>query len=157
MKRIFLLAAVILVWSGSVVAGDLKVMVPVDEFKQLKARLETIETENSRLRQELNALKSQERQTPANMEIQTRLDTVEKENRQLKEAQVRQGEKGLGVEDAGLVAKLNAAENEKSKLEQEVKLLKDSGFASVFAENKISARELYFQKRRKGLNHAFKF
>lgn len=190
MKRIFLLTAAMLVWGGSVVAGELKVAVPVDDYKQLKSRLEALEkensqlkqgagskgsvvaspvgaemqsrlqeteNENSRLRQELNAMKSQERPAPANLEVQARLETVERENRQLKEAQARQSEKSSGVEDVGLAAKLNAAENESSKLHQEIKLLKDGGFAAVFAESKIAARELYFLKRRKGLSHPFKF
>ncbi len=190
MKKIFLLTTMMLVWSGSVVAGELKVAVPVDEFKQIKSRLEALEkensqlkkgsgpdgsimgspgspemegrlqateNENSRLRQELNALKSQERSTSSNMEIQAKLDTVEKENRQLKEAQARQSEKSPVLEDASLATKLNVVENENSKLQQEIKALKDGGFAAVFAENKISARELYFLERKKGINHAFKF
>jgi hypothetical protein len=157
-KRIFLLTAVMLVWSSSLVAGELKVMVPVDEFKQLKLRLEAIENENNRLRQELSAMKTQERPAPANVEIQTRLETVEKENRQLKEAQARQDEKkSSGGDDAGLTVKLNAAENENSKLQQEVKLLKEGGISQAYAANKIAAREQYFIERRKGASHVYKF
>lgn len=190
MKRIFLLTAVMVVWSGSVVAGELKIAVPVNDYKQLKSRLEALEKENSqlkrgigsegavvaspvggemqsrlqetenentRLRQELNAIKSQERPVTADVEIQSRLEAVEKENRQLKEAQVRQVQKSPGGEDPVLVGKLNVAENQNIKLQQEIKMLKDGGFASVFAESKISARELYFQKRKKGASHPFKF
>lgn len=191
MKRIFLLAAAMLIGSGPVFAGDLKVMVPVDEFKQLKSRLDALEKENSRLKQggaaeevkavspvngelqsrlqavenengrllqELNAVKSQERTVPVDTGMQARLDAVEKENRQLKEARTDQGEKSPAIgEDAGLVAKLTAAESENSKLQQEIKSLRDGGFAAVFAENKISARELYFLQRKKGLSHSYKF
>ncbi len=190
MKKIFLLTAAMLVCSGPVFAGDLKVMVPVDEFKQLKSRLDALEKENSRLKQsggaeevksvspangelqsrlqavetennrlvqEINTLKSQERPVQVNAEVQARLDAVEKENRQLKEARANQVEKGPGGEDVALVAKLNAAENENGKLQNEIKTLRDGGFAAVFAENKISARELYFLQRRKGLSHAYKF
>lgn len=192
MKRIFLLTAATLLLGGPVVAGDLKIAVPVDDFKQLKSRLEAlekensqlkeqaavakpaavavapvdpelkgrlqaVESENSRLRQELNAAKVQERPAPVNTDAQARLEAVEKENRLLKEAQARQSEKGVGGADADLTAKLNVAENENIKLQQEVKTLKEGGLAAVFAENKISARELYFLKRSKGLGHAYKF
>lgn len=190
MKRIFLLTAAMLVWSGSVVAGELKVAVPVNDFKQLKARLEALEkensqlknggaaeevvvaspvssemqsrlqateNENSRLRQELNAMKSQDRPESVNSEVQARLETVEKENRQLKEAQARQSEKSTGGEDPALAAKLNAAENENGKLQQEVKLLKEGRVAEAYAASKISAREQYFLERRKGVSHVYKF
>lgn len=188
MKRIFLLTASMLVWGGPVVAAELKVMVPVNEFKQLQSRLEalekenaqlkqvegaavaspvsgelqsrlqSVENENNRLRQELNAVKGQERPAQVSPEVQARLEAVESENRQLRESmQARDVEKSSGGEDAGLSAKLNAAENENIKLQQEVKLLKDGGFAALFSEDKISARELYFQKRKKGISHAYKF
>lgn len=190
MKRIFLLTAAMLVCGGSVVAAELKVMVPVDDFKQMKSRLEAleiensqlkqraaaepvaatpdtselhsrlqfVESENSRLRQELNIAKSQERPAVADAEIQARLETVERENRQLKEeAQSRQSDKSSGGEDAALAAKLNATENENVKLQQEVKNLKDGGLMAIFGENKISARELYFLKRKKGVSHVYKF
>jgi hypothetical protein len=187
-KRIFILTAAMLVWGGSVVAGDLKVMVPVDELKQMKSRLEALEKENSqlkggasavaatpsisemesrllavesennRLRQEVNAAKGSERPALANAEMQARLETVERENRQLKEAQARQGDKGsTGSDDVSMAAKLNVAETENIKLQQEIKSLKDGGLAAVFAENKVSAREQYFQKRRKGIAHTYKF
>lgn len=190
MKRIFLLTAAMLIGSGPVFAGDLKVMVPVDEFKQLKSRLDALEKENSRLKQvgaadevkavspvsgelqsrlqavenengrllqELNAIKSQERPVQVDTGMQARLDAIEKENRQLKEARANQSEKSPAVEDSGLVAKLTAAESENSKLQNEVKALRDGGFAAVFAENKTSARELYFLQRKKGLSHSYKF
>lgn len=190
MKKIFLLTAAMLVCSGPVFAGDLKVMVPVDEFKQLKSRLDAlekensklkqgggveevksvspvsgelqsrlqaVENENSRLLQELNAMKSQDRPVQVSAEVQARLDAVEKENRQLKEAQARQGEKSPGGEDVGLVAKLNAAENENGKLQQEVKLLKEGRIAESYAASKISAREQYYIERRKGASHVYKF
>lgn len=191
MKRIFLLTAAMLVWGGPVGAADLKVMVPVNEFKQLQSRLDAlekenaqlkqgaasegagvaspvggelqsrlrdVENENSRLRQELNAAKGQERPAQVSPEVQARLEAVENENRRLRESlQASEGEKSSGGEDTAVSARLNAAENENIKLQQEVRLLKEGGFTALFSEDKISARELYFQKRKKGIRHAYKF
>lgn len=189
-KRIFLLTTAMLLLGGSALAGELKVAVPVVDYKELKSRLEALEKENSllkqgvrseagvkgtsddgeiqrrlqaeemensRLRQELNALKTQERSAAANTEVQSRLQAVEKENRQLRETQARLNEKSTGGEDPVLAAKLNATENENSKLQQEVKSLKEGGLAALYAENKITARGLYFNKKKKGSSHIFKF
>lgn len=172
-KRIFLLTAAMLILCDSVVANELKIAVPIDEFKQLKSRLETLEKENSQLRQEVGPEKIVPPST-VNMEMQSRLQATENENNRLRqelnamksqehpattnaEVQASQGEKSSGGEDTVLAAKLNAAENENSKLQQEIKMMKEGGFAAVFAESKISARELYFLKRRKGISHTYKF
>jgi hypothetical protein len=152
-----------LVWSGSVVAGELKVMVPVDELKQMKSRLEALERENSQIRQGGAAAGIQQTNTPGSSELQGRLQAMESENSRLRQelnaakGQPRQGDKSSDSVDGSLVAKLNAAENENIKLQQEVKTLKEGGLAAVFSENKISARELYFLQRKKGINHAYKF
>lgn len=188
MKRIFLLTAVLLLSGGPVVAGELKVMVPIDEFKEMKSRLEAlenensqlkqgggraaaapspggeiqsrlqaVESENSRLRQELEAMKRSAGPAPSSADLQARLEAVEKENRQLRESVPAGAGDSTGGGDAALTARLNAAENENSKLQQEVKLLKEGGLAAAYAENKISARELYFNIRKKGISHVYKF
>lgn len=193
MKRIFLLLSAMLLCSGQSFAGDLKVMVPVDELKQLKSRLEAlerengqlrqqsavvqaapvatppapvngelqsrllaVESENNRLRQELAAARDRAPQAAGNGEMQARLDAVERENRQLKETQARQAAAGTSG-DAGLAARMQTAENENIKLQQEIKSLKEGGLAAVFAENKMSAREQYYLKRKKSISHAYKF
>jgi len=194
-KRIFLLMAAMLVCNGAAQAGDLKVLVPVDEFRQMQGRLEALEkennqlkqgparqevavtpapasaemqnrlqameSENARLRQEMNAAKvSQGNQAGSNPEIQAKLDALAKENSQLKAAARVGGAattSSAPLEDKGLQASLEAAENENNHLRQEVKLLQAGALAEFFGSNKISAREQYFLERRKSINHVYKF
>lgn len=172
-KRVFLLTSAMLIWCGSVVANELKIAVPIDEFKQLKSRLEALEKENNQLRQGVGP-EGVVAPSTVNTEIQSRLQATENENSRLRqelntiknqehpastntEMQARQSEKSSGGEDTLLAARLNAAENENSKLQQEIKTMKEGGVAAVFAESKISARELYFLNRRKGISHPYKF
>lgn len=189
MKRIFFLMAAMLAWNVASQAGDLKIAVPVDEFKKMQARLEALEqennqlkqgdrhsaaaasatatdemhrlqvmeSENARLRQEISGLKGSQSGSAVSAEIQAKLDSLAKENNQLKDAVRTGGGSAAGQPEVGLQARLATVESDNDRLRQEVKLLQAGDLAEVYGENKISAREEYFLARRKNVSHVFKF
>lgn len=117
MKRIFLLMAALLV-NGPAWAGDLKIAIPVDEFKQMQARLEALEKENGQLkqapvRQEVAPVVPQ-----VSAEMQSRLQAMESENSRLRqEVNALKGSQGNNTSaNVEIQAKLDALAKENSQL-----------------------------------------
>jgi tetrahydromethanopterin S-methyltransferase subunit G len=82
-KRILILMALLLVWTGSANGGVLKVMVPIDEFEQMSERLDVLEKENNVLKADMNALGDAEVLNRQNKEMGARLNALEGENNKL--------------------------------------------------------------------------
>jgi len=181
-KPIFLLMTAMLMCSSTALAGELKVAVPVDEFKKMQSRLESLEQENNQLKQGVK--RSDAAASSAGVEIQNRLQIVEKENNRLRQelsslkaSQASQGNDALAKESnngkdvansegapaasnseaGGVQNRLAKAEQDNSDLRQEVKLLQAGALAEVYGENKMSAREQYFLNRRDNIKHVYKF
>lgn len=123
MKRIFLLMAAMLVWNGAVLAGELKVAVPVDEFKKMQARLQALEEENSHLKDGANRPTALAPPAPASVELQTRLQAMENENNRLRQEmgalKVNQG--GQAASTTEIQAKLDALAKENNQLKDSLR------------------------------------
>ncbi|MCK4837557.1 MAG: hypothetical protein KAS94_02085 [Desulfobulbaceae bacterium] len=126
MKRIFGIMAILLIWTGSVNAGVLKVMIPVDEFEKLESRLETLEKENSQLKSgaEFQPIKppKADRASYAK-EMQARIEALERENNQLRK-EVLKPLPAVSLEAEKASAAARELEVQLNNLEQENNLLK---------------------------------
>ncbi len=134
MKRILLLMAAVLVWNGAALAGELKVAVPVDEFKKIQARLEALEQENAQLKQGSKRSDAAGYSASANTEMQNRLQSMESENNRLrKELSSLSGSPGGQVgSNAETQAKLDALVKENSQLKDAARV--GGASAPAFAE-----------------------
>ena len=129
MKQIFWIMAILLIGAGSANAGVLKVMIPVDEFAQMKSRIETLKEENSQLKRDARFLAGASSDVDSasdSKEMQSRIETLERENSRLREEVYKPlAAKSLEAEEASnaakeLAAQLNALEQENNQLKQEV-------------------------------------
>ena len=159
MKRIFWIMAILLIWAGSTNAGVLKVKVPVDEFEQMKSRLETLEKENNQLQQEVKSLadKTSEAETVSDKkEVESRLKALAQENNQLKQKVEELAE--TSSEEAGssekLASSLDALGRENRQLKRSVASLKEAG--TVLRSDRRTARHMYFETNKKFAGHIFK-
>ena len=185
-KRILLVMAALLICSVTARAGELKVMVPVDDYKQMQAKLKALEQENSQLKQAVNSsaavgtdqetmalqsqltsleqensslrqqLQSQEGQ--ASDELASRISALEQENSQLQTqlAEKQNSEQMAGTDNTS-DARLAAVENENSQLKQEVRVLKEGGATAMIVGDKSTARQFYAKARHVATYHNFKF
>jgi len=186
-KRILLIVAALLICSVTARAGELKVMVPVDDFKQMQAKLKGLEEENSQLKQAVNssaavgvngqetaALQSrltsmeqentslrqqlQSQQGQASDDLASRISALEQENSQL---QTQLAEKQIPEQMAGadnaVESRLAEAESENSQLKQEVRILKEGAVTATILGDKSTARQFYAKARHVSTFHNFKF
>ena len=179
--------AALLICSVTARAGELKVMVPVNDYKEMQAKLEALKQENSQLKQMVNSggeiagnaqetkvLQSQvtslERENSslkqqlqsqegqAGNDLAARIASLEKENSQLQnQLAEKQGQEQKAGADKGAEARLAEVENENSQLKQEVKILKESGITAAIVGDKSTARQLYAKARHVSTFHNFKF
>lgn len=118
MKKILLLMAAMLVCKGSVWAGDLKVAVPLDDFKKMQSRLEALEKENNQLKE--GAQKAETAPATASVELQSRLQYMENENNRLRQevSALKGSQGGQAPVNADVQAKLDALSKENSQLRE---------------------------------------
>ncbi|NTV15244.1 MAG: hypothetical protein HGA96_15135 [Desulfobulbaceae bacterium] len=104
-KRIFLLMVAMQVFNGAAFAGDLKVAVPLADYKEMEARIEALEKENSQLKQG-TVIREVTLAPPVSVEMQNRLQAMESENGRLR--QEINGLKGSQGSKAGSNAEVQA-------------------------------------------------
>ena len=152
MKRIFGIMAILLIWTGSANAGQLKVMVPVDEFEQLESRLAALEQENSQLQQEVKSLAEK----PSEKKMGSQVDALVQENNQLKQEVESLAEKSSAeaASSKGMDTRLGALGRENRQLKRSVASLKEEG--ALLRSDKRTARHVYFERNKKFSSHIFK-
>jgi chromosome segregation ATPase len=172
--------------TGAATAADLKVMVPVDDFKKLNARVETLEQENRQLQraveagtaggatreslalqsqlatleEENNQLKRQIQTMqgqPVGADLSARISALEQENSQLRMQVTELQEQDQSGTDSDMESRLAAAENENSRLRQQVRILKEGGVTASLSGDKTTARHLYASSRQGAGFYNFRF
>lgn len=167
MKTILMTIAVLLVWTASLNAAELKVKVPVKEFEQMQTRLADMENENSRLKQEVRSLErsssssSSTTTSQPSEELKSRVSDLEHENRQLKQ-QVTSRENSNMVsqpapDSTEIQTRLTDLENKNRRLRNQVKNLKAGGIAATLAEDRRSTKQFYAIETKRNFKHPFKF
>ncbi|MBU0675927.1 MAG: hypothetical protein KJ950_14925 [Proteobacteria bacterium] len=147
MRRIILLITVLLAWSGFVTGAELKVMVPIDDFKQMKSRLDSLESENVQLKQEVRTLNRQGDGTQVES-MKGRLESLEQENNQLRQQASAVESKAVApVTDSEMGVKISSLEQENYNLRRRVLVLKDEGLAASYSEDRRSAKHVYSSSR----------
>lgn len=160
MKQIFGIMAILLIWTGLAGAGVLKVKVPIDEFEQMKSRLETLENENSQLKKDVDSLAANPAETEkaANTkEIEARINALAQENDQLKEEIKSLADKPSESEAAHAKefgSKLDSLGRENRQLKQSLASLQEAG--ALQRSDSRTARHLYFESNKKLAQHIFK-
>jgi chromosome segregation ATPase len=186
-KRILLIMVALLICSVTARAGELKVMVPVDDYKQMQAKLKGLEEENSQLKQAVNSSAAVAGNGQETAALQSQLSSLEQENTSLR--QQLQSQQGQASED--LAARISALEQENSQLQtqlaekqspeqmaggdnagesrlaemegeniqlrQEVRILKEGGVTATIVGDKSTARQFYAKARHVNSFHNFKF
>jgi len=143
--------ALVLVWTGSASAGELKIQIPINEFEQIQSRLDALEKENTTLRQEARSMeRSVQTGQVDDPAMKSRLDALEAENNRLRqdvEAQAGSGEMVVqsDSETADLHNRLSELESQSRRQKQEIKTLKQ-GKAFIESDTR-SAKQLYSSKR----------
>ncbi|MDF1578316.1 MAG: hypothetical protein P1P81_07720 [Desulfobulbales bacterium] len=152
MRKIMGIAAILLIWVGSANGGELKVQVPVDEFEQIKSRLETLEQENQALRSEVKTMAK--RTTDA--ELKEQRDKLARENEELRQQAESLAEKSL-AEAAHAEKKdsrIDAMGSENRQLKRTVAVLKESGEA--LRSDRRTARQVYFEANKTFATHIYR-
>ena len=164
MKKTLLVAAMVLIGFGTAGAGELKVQVPVNEYDQMRSRLETLENENTQLKQEISSVGSSSPVQPApqpvlsagpSEEMISKLSGLESENESLKreieslQSSLRQAEAESSaaapppsLTDAELEERISSLERENLKLERKIQSYKDRGLR-VIDHDRRTARQVY--------------
>ena len=117
MKRIIMVMAVLLIGAATSRAGELKVMVPVNDYKQMQSRLQTLEQENNQLRQSVSSGGMRGGSSQETAALQSRLTGLERENNSLRQQLSAQQAQVGGDELAGRIAGL---ERENDSLRQQL-------------------------------------
>jgi chromosome segregation ATPase len=182
MKRIIGVAAILLIWVGSANCGELKVKVPVDEFEQMKSRLETLEKRNRELKNEVEIrsnktadaemeeqlekmareneeLKSQMNNlsnTTTDTGMNERLETLARENKELQQKVDSLAEQSPEEDSYARkrASQLDALGRENRRLKRAVTSLKESG--TVLGSDRRTARQVYFEANKKFATHIYK-
>lgn len=149
MKRILGIMAILLIWAGSVNAGVLKVMIPVDDFEQMESRLKTLEKENRQLKSgaEISPIRPpKEDRARYAKEMQARIEALERENNQLRQEVLKplpsvslEAEKALSAAKE-MEVKLNTLEQENTQLKQQVESLAVISSEDVEASKEMDSR-----------------
>ena len=155
MKKTLILAALMLIWVGPANSGELKVQIPVNDYEKIQSRLDALENENSRLKQEVNSLESNSTppapETSASAqpseEMLERLSALEKENSQLKqEVEVMQNAPEPQTVDDDIESRLSSLENQNIRLNQKIKSYKDRG-VRIVDNDRRTARQVFRDMR----------
>ena len=154
MKRILILMALLLVWTGSANGGVLKVMVPIDEFEQMSKRLDVLEKENTELKDEMKTFGDAEAMSRQNKELSERLNALENEKNKLQnEVAVMKGT-DAATEQQKMESQISSLERQNARLKRDVNKLKDEGV--LYSSDRRTAREVYFIARKSSTSHVFK-
>ncbi len=154
MKRILILMALLLVWTGSANGGPLKVLVPIDEFERMDERLEVLENENIALKADMNALGDAEALNRQNKEMSARLNDLESENNKLQsDLAAIQGTDSATAQQK-MESQISSLEKKNARLKRNIKKLKDEGV--IYASDRRVARTVYFNARKASSDHVFK-
>ncbi len=173
MKRIILITAVLSLLAVPAGAGEMKMKVPVDKWRQLRTRLYSLEKENTLLKKELrersgnvesaaeiarskaiseeNArmqkqLRESSRKGAALAEAQQRLSALEEENATLrKKAAVATG----GNKRMAALKKRNLG------LKKKIRAMKSGSVTISYTGENRSARHEFFRVRHKVTDHVF--
>jgi len=152
MKKAIGLGIILLIWIGSVSAGELKVKVPVEEFEQMKTRLETLENEKVQLQEELKTLSDK----TTDEEMKEQVESLSQENKQLQQKVESMAEKTS--KEASYAKekdnRLDTMGRENRQLKRAVASLKESG--ALLRSDRRTARQVYFQANKKFASHIFK-
>jgi predicted nuclease with TOPRIM domain len=138
-KRIIIIVAAFLICVGTARAGELKIMVPVDDYKQMKTKLEMLEKENSQLKQEVTSKNASGGAGQEDAEaLQSRLKGLEKENSSLKQQlQAQQGQAGNELKD-----RVSALEQENSQLQKQLAEKQQQGGENMAGAEKANEARL---------------
>jgi|GEM_PF-6485603 len=152
MKKVIGLGVILLIWVGSVSAGELKVKIPVDEFEQMKTRLEKLENENIQLQEELNTLSNK----TTDEEMMEQVESLSQENEQLQ--QQIESMAGKTSKEASYAeekdSRIDILGRENRRLKRSIASLKESG--ALLRSDRRTARQVYFQANKKFASHIFK-
>jgi chromosome segregation ATPase len=179
--------AAMLIGFGTARAGELKVMVPVDDYKKMQSKLESLEQENSQLKravgssgmvggsgqdstvqqsrlsnlEEENARLRQQLQSQPGQtsdDLASRISALEQENSQLQQQLAeKQGQDEMAGTDSAVAARLAELENENMQLKQQVRAVKEGAVAAFITGDQTTARHLYATARHARTFHNFKF
>ncbi|MBU0486039.1 MAG: hypothetical protein KKB30_16160 [Proteobacteria bacterium] len=157
MRLMFLVLASLLVWTGFVTAGELKIQIPVSAYEEIRSRLEILENENNQLKQEVETLNAAKEGGSQNKDMESSLTAMEAENSQLK-AKVKSLEnvKVSASQDSDLDSRLADMEKENNRLKLRVKALKEGRAANFYTSDTRSARQMYSAIVLKTNNHVYK-
>jgi predicted RNase H-like nuclease (RuvC/YqgF family) len=153
-KRILILMALLLVWTGSANGGTLKVMVPIDEFERMDERLEVLEKENSVLKADMNAFGDAEALNQQNKEMGARLNALEGENSKLQNEVESLRGTDQGTAQKKMESQISSLERKNARLKKDVRKLKDDGV--LYASDRKTAREIYSSAINASTTHVFK-
>ena len=182
MKTILVTITILLAWTVSLNAAELKVKVPVEEFEQMKSRIDALENENNRLKQEVGSMEggsSSPSLGQPSEELKSRLSDLESENSQLEREksqlesensqlkkqvttfesskQASQASPAPAPDDAEMQSQITALENKNRRLRNQVKKLKEGGVAASLSEDRRPARQVYAVETKRNFRHPFKF
>jgi cell division protein FtsB len=153
-KRILILMALLLVWTGSANGGVLKVMVPIDEFEQMSERLDVLEKENNVLKADMNALGDAEVLNRQNKELGARLNALEGENNKLqREVSALKGTDAASEQEK-MESHISSLEKKNARLKRNINKLKDEGV--LYASDRRAARAVYSNALKASSGHVFK-
>ncbi len=179
MRTILVTITILLAWTVSLSAAELKVKVPVEEFEQMKSRLNSLENENSRLRQEIGSMEGSSIPSQPSEEIKSRLSDLERENSQLESEknqlesennqlkqqvdtlesskQASQPAPAPAPDNTEMQSQITTLENKNRRLRNQVKKLKEGGVAATLSEDRRPARQVYAIETKRNLIKPFKF
>lgn len=158
MKNVFWITTILLLWLGAANAGVLKVKVPVDEFDQMKSRIEALKNENDKLKAEINsyAVPAEEVDSVKAKEMRDQIEALERENDQLKSEVKTLAEKPSGADPEiakEMNSRIDSLGRENRKLKLSVASLKEKG--QELQSDKRTANHIYFETNKKFSKHIF--
>jgi uncharacterized protein (UPF0335 family) len=153
-RRILILMAMLLVWTGSANGGVLKVMVPIDEFEAMSGRLERLEKENITLKEDVKSFGDAKALGDRNKELEGRLNALESENSKLQnEVGSLRGTDQATAQDK-MESRVSSLERKNARLKKDIRKLKDEGV--LYASDRKTAREVFSHARKASTSHVFK-
>ena len=154
MRRILILMAMLLVWTGSANGGVLKVMVPIDEFEAMSGRLERLEKENSALQKDVESFGDAKALGDKNKDLEGRLNALESEKSKLQsEIETLKGTDQATAQEK-MESQISSLEKKNARLKRNVRKLKDEGV--LYASDRKTAREVFSNARKASTSHTFK-
>ena len=151
MKKTVTLLALMLIWIGTAYAGELKVQIPVNDYEKIQSRLDALESENSKLKQEVSSLENNSVSpspqamvnTQPSEEMLSQLSELERENNQLRQdMESLQNSQSTASVDDDIESRLSSLESENSRLSRKVASYKARGIR-VVDNDRRTARQVF--------------